>query len=272
MSKQWYYTKDKERLGPLNESEMKGLIQSGQVRLSDQVWCYGMASWAKAGSVPELVPPTTGGPPPMANGSGGPPPVPPVSPSFKMPALSGLPANKLLWAYRGLLGIAIIATLLPWISVSSSASMRFGDAARDIRGAGLGGFGSPEMDRMSNQSTSIQVSVSGASTIWGDFGLLVAMAGIALSFIGPNKLLADKDKIAMASIGIAILLFSLIVFFGANGYVNTAANHASQYADVTAKASFGIGMYLSLLAGLAAAILGYRIDWRSSEGLGSRST
>ncbi len=69
MERLWYYARGQEQNGPINEAELKALLASGQITGSDLVWTDGMASWAKAESVPDLtasanVPPSSSFEPP----------------------------------------------------------------------------------------------------------------------------------------------------------------------------------------------------------------
>ena len=185
-------------------------------------------------------------------------------------------SNGPLWAYRGLLLVSIIAVMLPWVSSSSSVSVNLGDMGQDMNRSGLSGFGGQQMQQIGNQNASVAASPNGSLVIsglfrkWGipalsDLGVLLwaPLGGIVLSFLGPNKLLADKDKLAMASIGGLIVLLAVIVLLNVSGSGNTDVNMQSQYASASAQTSIGIGLYLCLLAGLAASILGFRIDYRS---------
>ena len=51
---QWYYTNAGQQAGPVDESQLKGLVSSGQVGPQDLVWKDGMANWLPAASVSEL--------------------------------------------------------------------------------------------------------------------------------------------------------------------------------------------------------------------------
>jgi hypothetical protein len=184
----------------------------------------------------------------------------PVSP--QKPNLKDLDTNtKLLWAYRGVVALALLSTLLPWVTVSGSSSFRGADMQRDFSAVGLGGG----MPQMSNQSVSGSVSVGGLSTVWGDLVLLVAIGGIVLSFIGPYTLLQDKDKMAMAGIGGVLLLLAVIMLMTAGGYAKGSANVQTQYGGASASAAVGFGVYLCLLASVATSALGFVVDWRAGS-------
>jgi hypothetical protein len=73
--RQWYYSRDGQRFGPLKEGEVHQAIVRGEIRTWDQVWTEGMAGWTAAsnrfpfppGTPPALLP---------APGSAFPPPAP----------------------------------------------------------------------------------------------------------------------------------------------------------------------------------------------------
>jgi hypothetical protein len=54
MADQWYYGKDGQQQGPVDEATIKSLLASGQLAPSDLVWKEGMANWAAASTLPEF--------------------------------------------------------------------------------------------------------------------------------------------------------------------------------------------------------------------------
>jgi hypothetical protein len=50
----WYYAKNRQQLGPVDDGAIRQLAQSGQLASSDLVWRDGMAQWTAAAQVPEL--------------------------------------------------------------------------------------------------------------------------------------------------------------------------------------------------------------------------
>ena len=68
---QWYYSKNGTQLGPVEESELRAKLASGEVSATDLVWRDGMTDWLAAAKVAALGSPTGL---PAAT-----PPVPPVS-------------------------------------------------------------------------------------------------------------------------------------------------------------------------------------------------
>ncbi len=78
----WYYAKNGEQMGPVEDRAMEHLVREGIVTPETLVWKPGMKDWAPAGSVglaqpraspPPISPPVTG-----AGPSAPPPPSPPV--------------------------------------------------------------------------------------------------------------------------------------------------------------------------------------------------
>jgi hypothetical protein len=58
---QWYYAKNGQQLGPVDEAMVRGLLSSGQLSPSDLVWTDGMGSWVPLSTVPELAGTGAGG-------------------------------------------------------------------------------------------------------------------------------------------------------------------------------------------------------------------
>lgn len=57
----WFYVRDKKRLGPVPEEELKALAARGQLGRDDMVLHQGETRWAQASTVPGLFPPATHG-------------------------------------------------------------------------------------------------------------------------------------------------------------------------------------------------------------------
>jgi len=84
----WYYAKNDEQMGPVEDRAMEHLVREGIVTAQTLVWKPGMKNWAPAGSVGLAAasappPPATPTPPPIpaAGPSAAPPPAPASVPS-----------------------------------------------------------------------------------------------------------------------------------------------------------------------------------------------
>ena len=54
MSRQWHYSKQKQRFGPITDEHLQSLAQSGQLHPGDLVWTKGMANWMPAQTISGL--------------------------------------------------------------------------------------------------------------------------------------------------------------------------------------------------------------------------
>ncbi len=66
---EWYYAKNGKQEGPVDLAALQGMIQSGEVSLTDLAWKEGMAEWTEAGKIPELSPDTAASAPAPAGDS-----------------------------------------------------------------------------------------------------------------------------------------------------------------------------------------------------------
>jgi hypothetical protein len=51
MADQWYYTQQGQRKGPVPEEQIRQLMSSGQMQLTDLVWKQGMVQWTQASQI-----------------------------------------------------------------------------------------------------------------------------------------------------------------------------------------------------------------------------
>lgn len=70
----WYYARNDQRFGPVEDAELRRLAAAGQISPTDLVWRQEFPDWRKAGEVEGLFPPAPFGAPPMAM-----PPPPPAA-------------------------------------------------------------------------------------------------------------------------------------------------------------------------------------------------
>ena len=90
MPSTWFYTRDrKKKIGPVTDSELRTLAQSGQLLPTDMVLCEGTAQWVVASNVKGLFP----SPPPASPAP--PPPVPkPAAPAPPPSAAAAEPGHE----------------------------------------------------------------------------------------------------------------------------------------------------------------------------------
>lgn len=74
MTAEWYYAKNKQKVGPVTEAQLKELVRSGELGRDDMVWKQGMGKWTEAAQVEGLFPAP-------AKQASGPPPLPPDMPA-----------------------------------------------------------------------------------------------------------------------------------------------------------------------------------------------
>src|SRR6266498_2716786 len=48
MATEWYYTTNKQQMGPVSWNELRELAEVGILKPHDMVWCDGMDEWVKA--------------------------------------------------------------------------------------------------------------------------------------------------------------------------------------------------------------------------------
>jgi hypothetical protein len=172
MSKQWHYSINGTKSGPVTSQELAELAKTGHLKPSDLIWKEGLKEWKTAVSVKGLFPLNPpelpkSEPPPIPNKDR--PPVPVATKAEAEPEntlpdyttqFSKISPDIWLWVYRGFLALAIIGVVCPWYTYSS----RITSSA-----AGL--------------NTSATLSQSGVSVVWGILPFMAAATGIVLSFI-----------------------------------------------------------------------------------------
>lgn len=65
MTAEWYYAKNKQKVGPITAAQLKQLVANGEITRTDMVWKDGMAKWTPAGQVTGLFTSAPTGPPPL---------------------------------------------------------------------------------------------------------------------------------------------------------------------------------------------------------------
>lgn len=116
MAAEWYYAKNKQKVGPVTDAQLKELVRSGGLARTDMVWKQGMAKWMQAGQVEGLFKDepsqavTASVPPPLPDSSG-------VVPVVARPALS----LELPWPAEERSGFSV----KQWIGIGASGFMGF---------------------------------------------------------------------------------------------------------------------------------------------------
>jgi len=258
MTREWHYSKGGQQHGPISHDELKALAESGQLQPGDLVWKEGMDGWLPASKVKGLFALDVQriGPPPMPSGAT---PTPPPMPGKLQPLSLGVDRQRFpLYGYRAALIVVALATLLPWISITSSLDY---DSNRIPGMSGYGSFGvnTPDPVRTAGKAS---VGIHGVGTLWGVMALLVGVAGIALSFIGPSRYLKANSRLGMAGVGGAVVLLAFIVMATSSSLAPTESNYRDAFGNsASSSISYAFGIYLTIVAGLGAAATGYLHSW-----------
>lgn len=65
--KEWYYAKDRQKIGPVTEAEIRSLLQKGQLMPTDLIWKKGLTAWTAASAALKGVSAPPPPPPPTSN-------------------------------------------------------------------------------------------------------------------------------------------------------------------------------------------------------------
>ena len=107
MSVLWHYLQNGTTQGPIPEEQLRGLISSGALLPSDQVWHEGMAGWSPIQALPDLLALATQGSPSPAKAT----PVQ-LQPISGQPAVPPKKSNKvLLWVLGGCGGLVAVVLI-----------------------------------------------------------------------------------------------------------------------------------------------------------------
>jgi hypothetical protein len=182
----WYYTLNNQQVGPVDEEEIKKLIEAGTINNSTMVWTNGMANWAPIGQsalaslLGNVVPPVT---------AAGPPPI-----VIEDPEITSI--NKLwMWFWISLIGILVFglgliaATVLFFIIFHKSWKLT-----------------EHEGSRANADTATAWIFIPG----WGFYWMFPAFRGLAREFNG----LFDKHNILMEKIDLRIPTWMLICLWG----------------------------------------------------------
>jgi hypothetical protein len=123
MAAEWYYAKNKQRVGPVTAAQLQELVRSGELSRTDMVWKQGMAKWVQAGQAEGLVDAATLAPtpPPFPEDKEEIPPVGNAPMPARQPTTARFPWDAserekpnptLKFGTWGVIGVAILAFLL----------------------------------------------------------------------------------------------------------------------------------------------------------------
>lgn len=116
MAGEWYYAKNRQKVGPVTEDELKVLVRSGGLARTDMVWKEGMAKWVQAGQVRGLF---EDGPPQPVMASI-PPPLP-ASPEAVPGVARPAPTPELPWPAEERGGFSV----KQWVGIGASGFLGF---------------------------------------------------------------------------------------------------------------------------------------------------
>jgi hypothetical protein len=113
---EWYYTKNRQKVGPMTKAQLQQLVRTGELSRTDMVWKQGMAKWMLAGQVRGLF---EDGPPQVVTASV-PPPLP-ESPEAVPVAARPAPTPELPWPAEERSGFSV----KQWIGIGASGFLGF---------------------------------------------------------------------------------------------------------------------------------------------------
>jgi uncharacterized RDD family membrane protein YckC len=142
----WYYARNGQRFGPVEETELQRLAGTGQLSGTDLVWKPGLPEWQPAGQMPELAslfrsfaPPPPPPPPPPAEFSPYAPPAAPLTapPTYLAPMFGATTAVD--YASFGSRFVALLVDQI-LVTIVSLALIFFIGMAIAAGGEALAGF------------------------------------------------------------------------------------------------------------------------------------
>lgn len=138
----WYYARNGQRMGPVEEAEILRLAQTGQLAGTDLVWKTGLPDWRPAGQMPELAsyffrPAAPPPPPPPAPAAAYSPYAPPAAPLQQAPAYPAPMFGTVSAVQYGSFGARFAALLIDQIILGViGLGIGFGSALAMAAGGG----------------------------------------------------------------------------------------------------------------------------------------
>jgi len=183
----WYYTLNNQQVGPVEEGEIKKLVEAGTITQSTLVWTAGMANWTPIGQ--SALAPLIGGVVPPVSAAVTPPPIVITDPEVES-------INKLwMWFW-----ISLIGTLLFGIGLIAAAVLFFIIFHKSWK------LTEHEGSRANADTATAWCLIPG----WGFYWMFPAFRGLAREF----NALFDKHNITMEKFDLRIPTWMLISLFG----------------------------------------------------------
>ena len=213
---EWFYRKEQRTIGPMTETHLLNLLESGEISDRTFVWQHGQPEWLpleqmrRATATVQSTVPTIRFEASL-----------PRSRTRSTRSSSPLPAIS----YRVLLAVAAVAVFFPWTVASSETSGVI--------------------------SASSSFSFNGYQSLWGQLTLVLAIVGLVISFLDPRILPVPKSVVlsATAAVAAACPLISFLTMSSASTTGNISGMGISSQSSVDP----GIGVWLALAGAAAAA-------------------
>jgi len=215
---EWHYRKEGETLGPVTADKLRRLLDDGTIGESTMVWKKGLTDWVKlseSGLTKETLRTR------------------PATEGRAIAASLSTTAKTVDWIayapalYAIALGIAIIAVLCPWYTVSDT----------------IPGMGS---------NNGISPSLRGFATVPGILVFLAAVAGELTNFLKIRQV-QERLNWILAGLGGGVALFALL------GLLSPSSVKVGDFGDYEGYAVGNptFGVWLAILAGCVAIVVGF---------------
>lgn len=120
MLDQWYFQQSGVARGPVSKAQLASLVQSGEIRPADFVWCEGMPEWMSAEALGMFAVSEPTAPPPIVHPLETRPAAPLAPPPVSRRSTPDRPPNSLAWPIAILAGSAalVMAGVIGWLANS----------------------------------------------------------------------------------------------------------------------------------------------------------
>ena len=192
---EWFYRKEQRTIGPMTETHLLNLLESGEISDRTFVWQHGQPEWLPLEQMRQA---TATVPTIRFEASL------PRSRTRSTRSSSSLPAIS----YRVLLAVAAVAVFFPWTVASSETSGPI--------------------------SASSSFSFNGYQSLWGQLTLILTLVGLVISFLEPRILPVPKSMVlsATAAFAAACPLISFLTMSSASTTGNISGMGISSKSSV----------------------------------------